>query len=126
MRRALLSALLAVTAPLLFATATPAFAAGTPHGSRSTSLHGTVNLNQADEAQLELLPGVGPAKAARIIAWRHAHPFHKVAELTRVRGFGRKTLVRLQSFLSVSGPSTLALDKPAPTSAARNTEAPRP
>lgn len=144
MRRALLSALLSVVTPLLLVGGTPAFAAGSPprpashtvagaHAARSTkALHGTVNLNQADAAQIELLPGVGPSKAARIVAWRKAHPFHKVAELTRVHGFGRKTLVRLQPYLSVNGPSTLAIEKaghadPAgSTSTTRNTATTQP
>jgi competence protein ComEA len=67
---------------------------------------GVVNLNDADEAQLEMLPGVGPTKAKRIIEHRRAHPFRRVDELGKVKGFGRKTLARLRPYLTIAGPTT--------------------
>lgn len=52
---------------------------------------GRVNLNTADAAALETLAGVGPALAARIIAWREQNgPFRSVDELTAVSGIGPK------------------------------------
>jgi competence protein ComEA len=71
------------------------------------ALHGVVNLNQADEAALELLPGIGPAKSTRIIEFRKTKPFKKVEELSKVKGFGRKTLAKLKPYLAVSGQTTL-------------------
>ena len=76
-------------------------------GRGGKTLRGTANLNLADEAVLELLPGVGEVTAARIVEHRKAHPFRKVDELTKVKGIGRKKLARLRPFLSVSGPTTL-------------------
>jgi competence protein ComEA len=68
---------------------------------------GTVNLNEASEEQLQLLPGVGPAKAAAIVAWRTKHGrFKKLDDLTRVKGFGRKTLQKLRTSLALTGPTT--------------------
>jgi len=68
---------------------------------------GTVNLNEASEDQLMLLPGVGPSKAAAIVAWRAKHGrFKKVDDLTRVKGFGRKTLQKLRPSLALSGATT--------------------
>ncbi len=53
-----------------------------------------ISINDAAPAELELLPGIGPALAARIVA---ARPFHAVDELLRVRGIGPATLHRLRS-----------------------------
>lgn len=85
-----------------------------PRHPADTGAHGTVNLNTADAPVLEQLPGIGEKKAERIIVYRHAHPFRKVEDLTRVRGFGKKTLARLKPFLSVSGPTTMGEPESAP------------
>jgi competence protein ComEA len=80
---------------------------------------GVVNLNTAGEAELSLLPGVGPAKAQAILAWRKKYgSFKKVDDLTKVKGFGRKTFLRLKPYLSISGPTTYKGRKavPAPSS----------
>ena len=54
---------------------------------------GTVNINTADAAALETLPGVGPALASSIIAWRDENgAFRAVDELLAVSGIGEKTL----------------------------------
>ncbi len=116
---ALLTALLTlgVGAPCAFAA--PPSAASAPAGERASpgkgraaALHGVVNLNTADEAALELLPGVGPTKSSRIVEHRKAHPFRRAEEITRVKGFGRKSFARLKPFLAVTGATTLALDSP--------------
>jgi competence ComEA-like helix-hairpin-helix protein len=69
---------------------------------------GVVNLNTADPGTLGLLPGVGPAKAAQIVAYRKRHPFRTVDELVRIRGIGRKMVRRLRTHLAVAGPTTAA------------------
>lgn len=54
---------------------------------------GKVNINTADAAALEALPGIGPALADRILAWRDANGwFSSVDELLNVAGIGAKTL----------------------------------
>jgi competence protein ComEA len=56
---------------------------------------GPISLSRADQATLETLPGVGPALAARIIAFREAHgPFQSVADVLAVSGIGPATLDR--------------------------------
>lgn len=72
---------------------------------------GTANLNQASVQQLELLPGVGEKAAKKIVAHREKAPFARVEELVKVKGFGKKRLEKLRPYLSVSGPSTLAVSR---------------
>jgi competence protein ComEA len=70
---------------------------------------GKLNLNTANEDQLMLLPGVGPAKAERVVAWRKKNgAFKRVADLRKVKGFGYKTLKKLEPWLDIKGDTTLA------------------
>lgn len=63
---------------------------------------GRININTADAAALETLAGVGPALAARIIAWREQNgPFRSVDELTAVSGIGSKTLDGMRDQVTV-------------------------
>jgi competence protein ComEA len=75
-------------------------------------VQGVINLNQADLDQLTLLPGVGPAKARRIVEFRAKHPFKRIEELTRVKGFGRKSFGKLKAHLAVTGATTLQRIRP--------------
>lgn len=62
----------------------------------------TLDLNCVDAAALELLPGVGPALAQRIVAHRaEAGRFASVDALDAVRGVGPKTLAAVRPLLSV-------------------------
>ncbi len=55
-----------------------------------------LSLSQAAAAELEQLPGVGPALAARIVDWRSAHGgFRQVSDLDNVSGIGPKLLAEL-------------------------------
>lgn len=61
-----------------------------------------VNLNTADEVQLEALPEVGPVTAASILAWRDSHGgFTSVDELLEVDGIGEATLARIAPHVTV-------------------------
>ncbi|WAB81046.1 ComEA family DNA-binding protein [Microcella daejeonensis] len=71
----------------------PPPAEGTATAGGAPADSSVVNLNTADAAALETLPGVGPALAARIIAWRDENgPFRAVDELLAVSGIGDRTL----------------------------------
>lgn len=61
-----------------------------------------VDLNAASAAQLESLPGVGPATAAAVIAWRDANgPFTSVEQLLEVRGIGPAKFEALRPLVTV-------------------------
>jgi competence protein ComEA len=68
---------------------------------------GVINLNTATAKQLTWLPGVGPSRAERIVAYRERHPFAKVLHLARVKGIGLKTVNKLKPWLAVKGQTTL-------------------
>ncbi|HET6611948.1 MAG TPA: ComEA family DNA-binding protein [Kofleriaceae bacterium] len=66
-----------------------------------------IDLNTATVADLVALPGIGPVKAERIVAWRKRHGrFRRVIDLRRVKGFGKKTVRRLRPYLTVTPKST--------------------
>jgi competence protein ComEA len=66
---------------------------GTPKASGET---GIVNINKADQAALQSLPGIGPSKAVAIINEREANgPFEHCGQLTRVKGVGPSTAANI-------------------------------
>lgn len=75
-------------------------AASTAAGA-GTSIPGKVNINTADEPTLETLPRVGPAMAARILAWRAANGrFTAIEDLMSVTGIGEKTFEGLKDLVT--------------------------
>ena len=76
-------------------------AAGEP-GSTGTTPSGLIDLNRADAATLDELPGVGPATAAAIVAHRDEHgPFTSVDELLEVRGIGEAKLAAIRDLVAI-------------------------
>lgn len=61
-----------------------------------------LDLNQATQEQLESLPGIGPGKAADIIAYREINgAFTSIDDLLNVEGIGPKTLETLSELIIV-------------------------
>jgi competence ComEA-like helix-hairpin-helix protein len=59
-----------------------------------------MDVNAATAEELELLPGVGPSLARRLVEARKAGgPFRRAEDLARVRGVGAKTREKLAKFL---------------------------
>ena len=72
----------------------------TPAGGPATD--GRVNLNTADLAALDTLPGIGPAKAQAMLDWREQNGrFASVDDLLDVPGIGASTLDRLRDLVIV-------------------------
>lgn len=66
----------------------------------SSSNSEKININKADEIQLQTLPGVGPAKAQAIIAYRsEVGKFQTIEELKKVSGIGEKSFERLKDLI---------------------------
>jgi competence protein ComEA len=62
----------------------------------------TVNLNQADAATLDGLPGIGPTLAQRIIDYRQANGgFRSFDDLGKVAGIGASLLQKLKPLISL-------------------------
>lgn len=69
--------------------------------SVSSDPAGPVDVNRATAAQLETLPGVGPATAAAIVTERDRNgPFVSLAELDRVPGIGPAKLAALEGLVA--------------------------
>ena len=65
-----------------------------------------VNLNTADEETLDLLPGIGPAYAQRIVEYRDQNgPFHSVEEIMNVSGIGEKKFEAMKDMITVEDAS---------------------
>ena len=71
-------------------------------GAAGSERAGPLDLNVATADQLDDLPGIGPATAAAIIAYRRDHgPFSSVEQLLEVRGIGPSKLEQIRSLVAV-------------------------
>jgi len=63
---------------------------------------GKININQADAKALDSLPGIGPAMAERIIAYRkQSGGFQSLDELKKVQGIGEAKFAKLKDKITL-------------------------
>ncbi len=87
----LLVAALAVTLYLARHRGRPSEVSLTPGDSAAYAFR--VDINHASWEEIALLPGLGPAKARAIVAYREEHgPFKSASDLLAVPGIGEKTV----------------------------------
>jgi len=89
----------------------PRAPAGTPNGAPDGALQplpapgnasASLDLNSATAEELQTLPGIGPAKARAIVAYREAHgPFANVDALLAVPGIGPSLKAKVSAALGV-------------------------
>lgn len=61
-----------------------------------------ININTADEKELQNIKGVGPALAGRIIEYRENNgAFKSIEEIKKVRGIGEKTFEKMRDSITV-------------------------
>jgi comEA protein len=74
-------------------------------------LEGQVNINTASQAELELLPGIGPSIAGKMIAYREEHKFEQLNHVMRIKGIGKKTYAKIKPYMKLEGESNLRSTK---------------
>ncbi len=80
----------------------PEAAATAGETTTSDATTAQIDLNTADSATLQTLPGVGPVTAESILTWRTEHGrFNTIDELLEVSGIGPRTLDKLRPQVSV-------------------------
>jgi competence protein ComEA len=61
-----------------------------------------VNINTANAEELQLVPGIGPATAEKILQMRKSYgAFKSVDDLVAIRGIGKKRLDKMRKYLTV-------------------------
>jgi competence protein ComEA len=77
-------------------------AGGSVGAGNSEGARGLIPINTASAAQLEALPGIGPALAERIVAYREAHgPFRQPEEIMQVTGIGEARYEQIRSLITI-------------------------
>ena len=61
-----------------------------------------VNINTADETELEQLPGIGPSIASKIIEYRNQNgKFKNIEDIKNVTGIGNSKFEKIKNLIKV-------------------------
>src|SRR5215216_745973 len=75
---------------------------GTPLPEVVTTTTELININTASAAELDVLPGIGPTTAQKIIAYREQNgPFINAEDIINVSGIGPGTYERMKDLITV-------------------------
>lgn len=81
----------------------PLITQGLPSRASGPAITGLIDLNTADAAAFESLPGIGPTLAERIVISRtQLGAFNRLEDLDRVPGIGPKIIERLRPLVWLS------------------------
>lgn len=70
--------------------------------NQSSAISAIVNINSGSLAELDTLPGIGPAYAQAIINYRTTNgPFIRIEDIQKVKGIGPKTFEKLKSRITI-------------------------
>ena len=70
--------------------------------AKAAGVSNPLDINSATAKELQVLPGIGPKIAQRIVDYREAHgPFTSVDDLSKVKGIGAKKLEKIRPFVKV-------------------------
>ena len=73
-----------------------------PSTSATSTVHARISINHGTLADLDTLPGIGPAKAQAIVDYRTQHGlFKRLEDLQNVKGIGAKTYEDLKSLITL-------------------------
>lgn len=80
----------------------PTLVPGVDSANRSSSISVLVNINTADQDELESLPEIGPVIAEKIIAYRDKNgPFQTIEAIQNVEGIGPETFAKIELLITV-------------------------
>ena len=76
---------------------------GDPQAQAAQRSSGAIDLNHASATELDTLPGIGPATAAKIIASREADPFQSVDDLLTRKLVRQGVMDQIRGLVTVGG-----------------------
>lgn len=74
------------------------------NNSKNTKMlnNSKININIATQAQLELLPGIGPSTANKIVAYRSEHgKFKSIEDIKNVSGIGNSKFDKIKDLITI-------------------------
>ena len=76
-------------------------------------VEGKVNINTATEAQIALLPGLGPKLATEVVNYRTNNGgFKTIEDIKKVSGVGDKKFEKIKDYVVLEGETTIKPTKP--------------